>query len=113
MTERSRYLVEGFIDQTLGEAELSELKQLIRDDPETGQVLSDAVHLHGLADTVQHNDYSELVLRVDESISDLSPNQLEQTVLKSIEKQSRFGKRLLPMWGLAIAAQVLIRKSHY
>lgn len=109
MKERPLYLIENFIDHSLNEAELRELQQLIRKDPDVGNALAEATHLHGLANTVQHEDDSDLTKRVNESIIDLSPNQLEQAVIQAIKKQpNRRNRSILPLWGLAIAAQILI-----
>ena len=111
MKERSRYLLEGFIDQTLNETELRELKQLIAEVPTVGKELAETIHLHGLADTLHHRDYEELCKCVDEAITDLSANQLEQAVLQTIKSRPSSNKRFLPLWGLAIAAQIMILLS--
>ncbi|MDZ8118467.1 NPCBM/NEW2 domain-containing protein [Pontiella agarivorans] len=114
MNSRAHQLIERFIDENLNEAELLELKALLNTTPEVAQQLTDALHLHGMTALLANSDYAELEKQVDAAIRELAPSEIEQDILRTLHKSPPVKKRRLSLiWGLALAAQIIILLSFF
>ena len=105
-------LLDGFLDKTLGENGLRELRLLLETDAELRRALAVELRLRGLAHGLRHpfdSGREALADKVEASIADATPRPEEENILRTIEfSKRRAARRRLLVWGFAIAAQVAI-----